>query len=238
MNKRDQQRAESYSEILRVAEELITANGFENTSINQIASACGMTKGALYHHFESKEALLEKICQKHYDILRETARPFMEQKDLHWFARCGLILGAIRQANEERMPVASEYHKVRKNAGSGQFADRLAHYDKQFYIAVIAPILEEARELKEAVFGGSAETMAVFLYQLDRAMSEELAATLQGDFPTEVPAKARAIMETFAHCLAAMLGIPLTMVLELVNIPQTIAFVSQLVADQPPNSPA
>ncbi len=44
-------------EIVSVATELFRKKGYSATSIGEIVGACGVTKGALYHYFSSKEAL-------------------------------------------------------------------------------------------------------------------------------------------------------------------------------------
>jgi len=43
--------------ICRKALELILLRGYQNTSLNDIAEALSVTKGAVYHHFKSKEDL-------------------------------------------------------------------------------------------------------------------------------------------------------------------------------------
>ena len=232
MNKRDKQKEETYAEILRVGKELFIAKGYEHTSIQQIAKTCGMTKGALYHHFDSKEALLEQICQDHYQYLLEAARPFIAQKEVHWFKRLGLILGAIKEANEGQKEFAGEYLKVRKEAGGGISGQRLAHYDKQFYITVIAPILSEARDTGEVSFSGSAETLSVFIYYLDKAMTDEISNLLSNSRPEELEAALTDILETFVHSLSALLGIAGTMVRELIDIPRTIEHLTGLLSER------
>jgi AcrR family transcriptional regulator len=44
-------------QVLTVASELFAKNGFEATSIRDIATAAGMMSGSLYYHFASKEDL-------------------------------------------------------------------------------------------------------------------------------------------------------------------------------------
>lgn len=44
--------------LLDRATELFRAKGYSATSIDEIVKACGITKGSLYHHFSSKEALV------------------------------------------------------------------------------------------------------------------------------------------------------------------------------------
>ena len=49
-------------DIIQTAENLFCRFGYENTSIQQILDALHTSKGSFYHHFESKEKLLEEIC--------------------------------------------------------------------------------------------------------------------------------------------------------------------------------
>ena len=48
-------------QILERAASLFCTQGYGGTSMAMIASACGITKAGIYHHFESKEALLADI---------------------------------------------------------------------------------------------------------------------------------------------------------------------------------
>lgn len=50
--------------ILQTALTLFGSKGYEAASISDIAGALGLTKGALYRHFESKEAILQSILRR------------------------------------------------------------------------------------------------------------------------------------------------------------------------------
>ena len=50
-------------EILEAALELFSIQGFEATSVSQIADAVGIRKASLYSHFESKEAILDALVK-------------------------------------------------------------------------------------------------------------------------------------------------------------------------------
>jgi len=60
-----------HGEILQTAAQLICRNGYEATSIQRIAEACGLTKAGLYHHIRSKEHLLLEIMNHGMDIFEE-----------------------------------------------------------------------------------------------------------------------------------------------------------------------
>ena len=57
----EQIRQKSMRTIMQAALELFAHNGFHNTSISQIASKAGVSKGLLYNYFDSKKALLDAI---------------------------------------------------------------------------------------------------------------------------------------------------------------------------------
>ena len=49
--------ADTRSKLLAVAIDLVRAQGFCATSVDSLCAAAGVTKGAFFHHFESKESL-------------------------------------------------------------------------------------------------------------------------------------------------------------------------------------
>ena len=55
-------------EILNAALDLFSVQGFEATSISQIADAVGIRKASLYSHFESKQAILDALIK---DVLEQ-----------------------------------------------------------------------------------------------------------------------------------------------------------------------
>ena len=56
-------RGNTKHDILEVALELFSVQGFESTSISQIASAVGIRKASLYSHFENKQAILDTLVK-------------------------------------------------------------------------------------------------------------------------------------------------------------------------------
>src|SRR2546425_7307520 len=55
----------------RAAAQIFRQRGFDATSVSDIAQALGLTKAGLYHHFESKEALLFEIMMFGLDRVRD-----------------------------------------------------------------------------------------------------------------------------------------------------------------------
>jgi AcrR family transcriptional regulator len=63
VNKRVEQGQTTRAALIDVATELFATRGYEATVIPAVLQAAGVSRGALYHHFESKEALFEAVLK-------------------------------------------------------------------------------------------------------------------------------------------------------------------------------
>ncbi|WP_165984377.1 TetR/AcrR family transcriptional regulator [Streptomyces sp. YIM 98790] len=61
MAQRNGGRGEVPQRLLAIATRLFAERGYERTSVQEIVDAAGVTKGALYHYFGSKDDLLHEI---------------------------------------------------------------------------------------------------------------------------------------------------------------------------------
>ena len=62
---------DSRQEILRTAARLFQQQGYDATSMNDVAAALKLSKGGLYHHFQSKEEILFNLMNHAMDITQE-----------------------------------------------------------------------------------------------------------------------------------------------------------------------
>jgi AcrR family transcriptional regulator len=60
-NRKEAQARATRKNILMAAAELFARQGYHKTTITDIAQAVNLTSGAVFHHFQSKEALLEAV---------------------------------------------------------------------------------------------------------------------------------------------------------------------------------
>ncbi|KKB33986.1 TetR/AcrR family transcriptional regulator [Bacillus thermotolerans] len=72
---------EKKQKILLTAMKLFSKQSFHQTSMQQIAEACSMSKGSLYTHFKSKEKLLFHIFSYYYQLLDERLAMAKEEDD-------------------------------------------------------------------------------------------------------------------------------------------------------------
>ncbi len=90
------ERGSTKREILEAALELFSVQGYEATSVSQIADAVGIRKASLYSHFSGKQEILDTLLEtlteeyearsmfskkKHGDIAEEPALEFWELPD-------------------------------------------------------------------------------------------------------------------------------------------------------------
>jgi TetR/AcrR family transcriptional regulator, fatty acid metabolism regulator protein len=71
MTKRRLQAIETKSRIYKTGMKIINENGFAKTSIDMVCEACGISKGAYYHHYKSKVGLLLESGQQVVDALKQ-----------------------------------------------------------------------------------------------------------------------------------------------------------------------
>lgn len=68
-------------EILNIAQEFFLFEGYHKTSINQIIEQVQISKGAFYHHFASKDALLEALVERMVTESLERSKLVLEGND-------------------------------------------------------------------------------------------------------------------------------------------------------------
>jgi TetR/AcrR family transcriptional regulator, transcriptional repressor for nem operon len=80
--------------LLQAASREIYRSGFQSASLDTILAVAGVTKGALYYHFDSKEALGHAVVEEIIapDVHGKWVRPFQSGKD-----PIDALIGAVRR---------------------------------------------------------------------------------------------------------------------------------------------
>jgi len=66
-------------DILSVSAKLFLEKGFDKTSMNDIATTAGISKGAIYHHFQSKDAIIKAVTEKKAQVIKETMNNWLSE---------------------------------------------------------------------------------------------------------------------------------------------------------------
>jgi AcrR family transcriptional regulator len=70
------------NEILDAAQRLVNTKGYEQMTIQDILDALQISKGAFYHYFDSKQALLEAVIQRVQEEVEQLLLPIVHDPHL------------------------------------------------------------------------------------------------------------------------------------------------------------
>lgn len=81
------ERAVRRNEILDMTQRLVITKGYEQMTIQDILDALQLSKGAFYHYFGSKQALLEALIERMAQEAQEVAMPIVHDASLSALAK-------------------------------------------------------------------------------------------------------------------------------------------------------
>ena len=105
---------ESRRQVLDAAIETLAARGLAATSIQDIADAAGLSKGAVHYHFESKDELLERVLDRCCESIEARVRAVFEEPGppMDRVRRAILEMWVIRRDGIAEMQVLTELHAL------------------------------------------------------------------------------------------------------------------------------
>jgi AcrR family transcriptional regulator len=71
--------SERRDHLVKLAAELFAEKGFQATTVREIADEAGILSGSLYHHFDSKESIVDEVLSGYLDELLTSYRATMER---------------------------------------------------------------------------------------------------------------------------------------------------------------
>lgn len=78
------------SQLLAIATRMFAERGYEDTSIEAVLREAGVSRGSLYHHFASKEALFEAVAEEvETDVGGGPSPPRPRPPPMGRWPRCG-----------------------------------------------------------------------------------------------------------------------------------------------------
>ncbi len=90
VDKRIAQGAATRRQLLDVAARLFTEQGYDDTSIEQVLRETGVSRGSLYHHFDSKDRLFEAVVEHvEENVAGELMGAVARQRDVVRILRAG-----------------------------------------------------------------------------------------------------------------------------------------------------
>ncbi|MGP3916898.1 TetR/AcrR family transcriptional regulator [Nonomuraea sp. 10N515B] len=183
---RAQQREQTRQALLRESRRLFAARGYGAVSLSEIVAEAGVTKGALYHLFDSKAALFRAVLEQ---VQQEVAQTVAQTADVHddlWArltAGCQAFLSASTAPGIQRIMLIdgpavlgwNEWRAMDEAASARHLADVLTVLIEQ---GTIAP-----------------QPVAPLTHLLSGAMNEAALWLAESDDPADLPATQAALAQ-------------------------------------------
>lgn len=119
------------NELLALAADLFAERGLRATTVRDIADAAGILSGSLYHHFDSKESIVDEILRGFLDELftryREIAAAGLDSR-----ATLEALVRASYESFDRSHAAVAIYQTEAKRLSSTQRFAYIADYNREF----------------------------------------------------------------------------------------------------------
>jgi AcrR family transcriptional regulator len=128
---------------LDVAQRLIVTKGYEQMSIQDVLDELEASRGALYHYFDSKQALLDGVVERFADQALETIDPILADSELPALAKLERVLGGIASFKAEHTDLVLAILEVWTSDGNALVRERLRRLTAKRLIPILTVIIRE-----------------------------------------------------------------------------------------------
>ncbi|HEY1419490.1 MAG TPA: TetR/AcrR family transcriptional regulator [Candidatus Dormibacteraeota bacterium] len=90
---------------VEAAQRLIQTRGYEQMSVQDVLDEIEASRGAFYHYFDSKEALLEAVVDRMMDAGLGAVTPFVDDPHLSALRKFESVFAGIQSFKAERKPL-------------------------------------------------------------------------------------------------------------------------------------
>jgi AcrR family transcriptional regulator len=195
-------------EILDAAQRLIYTKGYQQMSIQDILDELKISKGAFYHYFDSKQALLDGLMDQMMDDAERVLGPIVQAGDLPAIVKLKRYFAAGARWKTDRKAFMLDLLRVwytDSNALVRQKQEAAA-------IRRIAPMLAEIvrQGIDEGVFSTPfPDQIGSLIWGLAQGIQDNIAELLLGgEPPPDALNRLEAIIGAYSDALERILGAP------------------------------
>lgn len=102
---------ERKNEIIDAADELFSQKGYDGTSTNDIIEKVGIARGTLYHHFKSKEDIMDALIERYSNRLLGAAQEIAVDKSISVVERLIRVIMAMNLSGGSSKEIMEHIHK-------------------------------------------------------------------------------------------------------------------------------
>lgn len=144
-------------EFVMTALELFYRKGYDNTTINDIVDEMGLSKGAFYHYFESKDDVIVSIARVFTDKAVSIVRSILDRTDLSALEKMNAAIISINELKFSERQRRSKFKAVIGNAQNLKLQDRVIRSIRQDIVPLVRELIDAGVE--EDVFGDPVDSL-------------------------------------------------------------------------------
>lgn len=165
---RAERRDHQIQRILEAAKSCFVRSGFQGASMQQICAQCGMSPGALYRYFPSKESIVEAICEadREDDI---TCFGALENAQSAIDALVEVGMAHLTHTHEKGS--AALFAEMRSESMRNETVRATVEGHKQQVADMIAPVLKNAMERGEINPPADLDTLMAVLMSVGEGLA-------------------------------------------------------------------
>lgn len=137
-------------EMLNKALDLFAEIGFKKTSVNKIVHGLGVSKGAFYHYFESKDELIRELVKRYVDSVVQFPQDIVEHPSMDAIEKINQLIHAFIAYKSERSEMRARYKKLASVSDNLELREMIYNDVIQRSIAPYVQIFEQG--VREGVF--------------------------------------------------------------------------------------
>jgi AcrR family transcriptional regulator len=165
---RAERRDQQIRRILDAAQTCFVRSGFQGASMQQICAECGMSPGALYRYFPSKEAIVAAICEADREDEMTCFAVFRDATS----AVDGLVEGAMAHiAHTHNKGSAALFAEMRSESNRNETIRDTVDSHKQEIAVMIAALVNGAIERGEIKPAVSLQTLMAVLMSIGEGIA-------------------------------------------------------------------
>lgn len=154
------------------AQRLIQSKGYEQLSVQDVLAEVGASKGAFYHYFDSKQALLEAVVVRMVDVVATALTPMAMDPAIPAPQKINAFFSGFSQYKSARLELMMEILKTWISDDNAMVREKLRRGVAARLTPLLAVIVRQGNA--EGVFtAGSADHAAVVLVSLILGLNEK-----------------------------------------------------------------
>ena len=186
---------ERKNEILDAADELFCRKGFDGTSTNDILEKVGIARGGLYHHFKSKEDIMDALIERYKARLLSSAQQIAADMSIPVNERIVRVVMAMNISGGSGREIMKHIHKpqnalmhqkmqkviissvtpiltgiIRKGIEQGQFSTPFPYECMEMIVAYANTVFDDMAEMTDEE---RASRIQAFIFNTERLLGAE-----------------------------------------------------------------